>query len=647
MSISTASSFIPQLIHTIGSNLSWNEGAVISSTLEAAFYGSLKGGMQNTGRVLNWIRETSISHVNKIQVLFNIANGAITFYFANSLTNEILERFAISQIFEGEYGWVLKSISIAPALGIVTFLGVLVINRFSPPLKAPQSTTNQTAISATLSTQQKIAKVLHIAKLALSVALACFAQNQMYFAISLVGTTYSLWKNLQLKWLTFSRTINLNLPPIYKADQTYHMFALPPSSTKDQCSICLEEDVETSFCAKHAYHEPCISELIEKKDIEFIQNANLRKIETKHYQNGVYTHSNYHWEAKIPENDLPNCAMCRDFPAQNTLELKIHDTEHGKLPCNVTIVKSEERTQKISANRQKIFENLYAIYNVAQAGLAYLQTYPELAASIFNIQELMIFTDLIAYAASGYLLTKKIGEKLKLQNSLAFKAAAVAVLVAAAAASYFAILQINAYLTPALDLKDLLKQLPIPAQNGIEISWNAPYTLPIIQCLYLSRMTASIALAVFSSQRKANLLSAACQLFSLIGISNLKWMEFGLTLAWPLKKINEEGGNVFLSAYDLKSLTLTTYSLIDPKNLQSNLQAIYNHATSFFNNSSWSRHWLVSYKNGIEISRKLVYTITLQNNSLVPSLGTFFPSLVNYSINLIDNIYGAADYELA
>ena len=53
---------------------------------------------------------------------------------------------------------------------------------------------------------------------------------------------------------------------------------------------------------------------------------------------------------------------------------------------------------------QPLFEKLYAIYNVAQAGLSYLQKYPELAVQIFTIQRVLLVTDFLGYGLTLHYL---------------------------------------------------------------------------------------------------------------------------------------------------------------------------------------------------------------------------------------------------
>lgn len=606
----------PQLIRTLGASISWESSAAVSTTVEAAFYWTLKGGVQNTSRLVNWIRETSIARIQAIQVIFNVANAGIVLLCIKELTDKVLEKIsATDSDSAGKNFQALKSISIFAAIATTVALSVLKINRYSAPL-APQRREEGVTIAETLSPQQKIAKILHRSKLILNVALACFAKNRFWFAVSLVGSGYALCKNLQLKWIAFSRTANYQ--PYYHAPSfnvTYSMLVLPPASLSVEvhCEICQKGQVDMAFCANHVFHQACMSQVVVKKSPSLMNRA-------RDVKGMLYTY-------EIPQENLPCCPSCGDVPIQNGL--KFYGTE-----SEVNIARP--------SNRQYLFENLYAIYNTAQTGLSSLQTYPELAAAIFNIQKVMMVTDLIGYGITAYYLHNKICEKFHLQDSKTFKKAAAAILVAAVVVSYFAALKINTYLSSALVLKELLSQLPIAPEilKGIEVTWNGPLIRQLMQCLYINRIVATVALSFFSTQRKTNLLSAAAQLASLIGISNLKWIEFSQTFEHPIQKIVEEGGKLsnYVHQNSVKSVKLITQCFVESSvPLKSTLESIYNYSNSFFSKSAWHRYWWVTYQNGSEVGRKIYYSITLQHDPV-----KHLPHLTNYYITVVDATFGNA-----
>ena len=390
---------VPQIIYGLGSKLSWENGAAAVSTAEAAFYATLRGGGTNANRLVNWIRETSIAHIDNLQIIFNVANTAVVAYLATRLDEKICAQFTLTILENNDLDWALKSVLIVTGVGAVT-LGVMLINRFSPPLAPPHQKGN-VEIGERLSAQQKIAKVLHTSKLVLNLTLAFFVKNRLWLGISIATSGYSLLKNIEFKWLTFSRAFPGRLGPITEIKATYHMLALPldKATAEEKCSICLEQQTDMAFCANHVFHKGCIATTVSTNSGQFIDQSNIKKIETKHYTNGVHTRTTYSYAVRIPESNLPSCPECRTIPLQNSCDIEVTDRLDGKIKASVTIERPTDR--------QYVFEYLYAAYNTAQAGLAFLQTYPEFAGTIYKIQKVMLATDLIGYGLTVYYLTTR------------------------------------------------------------------------------------------------------------------------------------------------------------------------------------------------------------------------------------------------
>lgn len=653
MSIPLASpSLIPQLIHAGGAQVSWEGVFAALNAMEAGFYGSLRGGVQSTGRVVNWMRETSIAYIQTIQILFNLVNTSIVLYSAKKLLEEVQVKFSASDISKNAMPGMFASVPIALATGAALTTAVFLIHRLYSPSLHSKQTVGQVNVDEALSFQQQAAKVLHISKLVLNVALACFAKNRMWLALSIAATGYSLYKNMQIKWMTFSRVFPYQSQnpqvPITQLKADYHVLALPPGATalQEKCAICQDDDeqVDAAFCANHVFHRNCVADLSCSKSDSFLNNPKITKIATEHYTNGVYTHTSHSYSISVSQDNFPSCPICRDIPLQNDCDIEVTDGMHGKFDASVTI-------ERPPVDRQYLFENLYAIYSVAQAGLAYLQTYHELAGAIFKIQKVMLITDVIGYAATAYYLYNKVNEKFNPQDSISFKVATVAAFTAAAVLSYFAVLKVNAYLRSSLVLKEILAQLNISPDilKTIDISWNSPLSHQLMQVLYINRMVSIAALSFFSEQRKTNLLSAAAQLASFAGVSNLKWIELVQTLEWPLQKVAATGGTLlgYLHGKSLKNLTMTSHYLVSSScaasqaHLQAALQSIYTYTSNFFNGSTWRNYWLVTYTNGIETGRKLYYAVTLQNSPIDPCACGLTPTLTDFTIRAIDSTYGA------
>src|SRR4029079_1286670 len=107
----------------------------------------------------------------------------------------------------------------------------------------------------------------------------------------------------------------------------------------------------------------------------------------------------------------PACPVCQDIPVHNECDIEVEDQLHGHFDANVII-------DRPPVDRQELFETIYAIYNVAQAALAYLQTYTELAGAIFKIQKVLLVFDVIGYALTAYYLYKNVNKKFNPQDSL-------------------------------------------------------------------------------------------------------------------------------------------------------------------------------------------------------------------------------------
>ena len=222
------------------------------------------------------------------------------------------------------------------------------------------------------------------------------------------------------------------------------------------------------------------------------------------------------------------------------------------------------------------------------------------------------------------------------KNSRVPKVAFIATLALTAVASYYAVLQLNAYLQSTIVLKEVLAQIGVTPEmlKNIDISWNSPIYHKLMQLLFINRIAASVALSFFSQRKKTSLLSIAAQLASFTGISSLKWIEMAETIQWPLEKVAASGGILLgsLNEKSMKSLTTTYHFIVDTTNLPGTLKTITDFTKNFFNKSTWDRFWFVTYTNGVETSRRLCYNVALQNNPL--------EALTEYSIQGIDRIYG-------
>lgn len=380
------------LVNTFKSQLTFENTSAAANTLEAAFYFSLRGGSIQGKRLVKWLRNTSITYLCEIQFLFNAINVGLIACSTQKFLNE-MQRSYIFSIIKERYG--KKALESAPAATIVAvatvvFLGWKLVNRFSPKLADPESFTKKDIgqthtlnITETLGDGQTISKILHITKLVLNVALACFAKNPFWFIVSLGTSSYSLWKNIQFKWITFSRDFptdiktkdnpatdnpivgfpKYNTPfptqpdPVWypwynepKARVTnlktiYHVLALPVSSkaVDKQCAICLEEDVtpKIPFCINHVVHRSCLVDHVHEKSANFRKIDQIIKTSTRNYRNGAYVGTSRGYTIRTNRKNLLSCVECGDALPQSSLNIEVTDSIHGKFNASVQIDRSQ------------------------------------------------------------------------------------------------------------------------------------------------------------------------------------------------------------------------------------------------------------------------------------------------------------------
>jgi hypothetical protein len=623
---------VPQWIYSLSSQMDLEFASATENLMEAGFYATLNGGRQNTVKLVNWIRETSIAYVNLIQHIFNAASAVVIILNTTKLVDEVLGKFKAAPIqYSSNYG-MLISISVILGIALTKLVMTITDRFFTPSVEPGRIVHNVVQIGEKVSFAQKSAQVLHSMKLVLSVALACFAKNKVWLAISLASLGYSILKNAQLKWITFSRIF----PTPYAGNDarsfqaTYNMLTLPPNdlTAQEVCTICYDEDTlaDTAFCANHVFHRTCLEGLAINNSDSFMDDAHSVQRENR---DGMTRYS-----VTVPESNFPACPNCREVPQQNHCEIEITDRFGARFNASVNITRPP-------VDRQYLFENIYAIYNTAQTALTYLQTYPELAGAIFQIQRLFLVTDFIGYAFTAYYLNQKINARFNPENTTSFKIAVAAAFVGGAVLSYFAVLQINAYLRSAIVLKNVLTELGISPEmlQTIEIDWNSPLEFQLMQTLQLNRIISSTALVFFSDQWKTNMLSVIAQSANFIGISQFKWIEFSeTTYEWPVKQIN--------------TLKNTSHFLIDPSgaanptHLSSIVQSIYKYTTSFFNDSRWELWAIKHYRNGTYTHTSYLYEVVLRPILIEPCANIPTPAPLSQSFEAIHKFYGKVAIKL-
>ncbi|MCI0381486.1 MAG: hypothetical protein L0207_00310 [Chlamydiae bacterium] len=610
--------------------------------VESIFYTSLNVNSSNTPKLVKFIREQSVAYINEIQTVFNAVNMGANLLISMKLMNEINKKYSISRI---------------KMAG--TFFTLFVISNFFIWRHYRDSvleTKDQIQVSTSRRVQQKIAQTIHLTHIILNLALTYFSQGRFWCLFNAVGSGYSFWKNSQVKWLSFSRTFTFsnrkdNFPSlpmfsrirISETKITYNMIVLPHSGNEVDCSICLDEGASNAFCINHLFHQNCLIDLVTTKSESFANSAMYIRKDTNRYTNGAYTGTTRTYSVDIPQENLPSCPNCRDFPLQNYCEILVTDADYGKFNATVNITGR-------NFNRQPLFERLYLAYNIAQAGLSYLQKYPELAATIYKIQQFIMVFDIAGLASTIYFLHERMREKFREMDTAQFEIFAAFTGVALAALSYLAVLAINSYSRPNLILKDILGNLQISPEilQKTKISWGSPLVYQAMQWLYLCRMVTSFALSFFSKNQTLCLLSGAAQSFSLFNISKLRWIKFVQDLEWPLKKVVSAEGKLdpSVNQTSLKNLTINSEFMVhppclnEPTHLQSTVKSIYDYMDKLFQKSFWKRYWTIYMTNGVETKREMTYSVDLVNSSLPPCACTLEPHLINIWLTGVDATYG-------
>ena len=377
-------SVVPQVIFSLASQFSWERASIGCSTLEGVFYHSIKGGNLKEHPVVKQISEISISHIHEIQALFNLANLGIVCLYAQKLLREIQGKFSFSVLdtlvkYKG-------GIILMPLIAGTAFY----IEKYLQTPSSIQNKKNSIGFTEIETTQKKIATIVHIMKLVLNLALFNFAKNRFLLGLGLLESGYCLLKNRELKWINFSKTFPLQFDnlPTTQAKVTYNMLVLPLNelASKQECAICIDKNIDMAFCANHVYHQNCMEQTIQGGSEKFLKEGAIVKTTTNHSEKGRYTHSTYSYSVTIPEDNLPSCPECRGIPAQNWFDIEITDRIDGLFQATVIV-------KRPCISLQPLFEKLYGVYNVVQAGLSYLQKYPELA--VFFMFYIYINNDII------------------------------------------------------------------------------------------------------------------------------------------------------------------------------------------------------------------------------------------------------------
>ena len=135
------------------------------------------------------------------------------------------------------------------------------------------------------------------------------------------------------------------------------------------------------------------------------------------------------YSLKIPEGNIPSCPICRTIPPQNNLEVIAYE-EYGIVKKVTVEILHPKAAPKATFDKQLLFEELYTVYSIAHAGIAYLQQHQELAAIIFKVQRIFIIVDFIGFVFASHFLYQKIREKQQATNLVKWNITAIASIAA-------------------------------------------------------------------------------------------------------------------------------------------------------------------------------------------------------------------------
>lgn len=652
---------IPQWICAAASKITWENtlaySLACSSGLEALFHASLVGGVQ-TNKYIRWVRDTCVTHFKIIQNLFTAANAVSIIYTSARIANELNKKFHITEIVLNSslQDCTMKMLPVLLGSGACITLGIALWKTSTPSLMPARQQTIPAKpllpacnvdITEDLSKQQQIARLCHIIKIVLNISLTCLTASPLGCVMTLATSAYTLLKNRKLTRINLAFNIPASpvtpmpYPDVTSMRVTYRMLKLPvpESAFSNECRVCRENDVgKVAFCVNHLFCQNCvIRHILDQDRTLYVRNAQGTSDPTTYSKFHLILRSSDYlrilrhdrdrtsYSISVPHENLPNCPDCRAASSPyHTLDVEMQEAQNKTFNARVRIKPPVDAPVVTPSNKQTLFANLYAAYNVVQAGLSYLQKYPELAATLFKVQQVMMITDIIGYAYTTHSLYKRIEAKLGLKNPVAvkaFKVAALATAVAVMALSYYVTLQINTYLQSAIVLKDLLAKLPIAPQvlKNIDISWNSPLSYRLIQSLYINRIVSTVALAFFSTERKAHLLSAAAQIAGLVGTFKLRWIE--------MAQLDHCNQNAKLIAHFLVDPSCT----LEPTHLQSAVQSIYQCVNKLLDKATWHSYWWVN-----ETSRRLMCDVTFPEIPVEACGCGLSASLVNLALTPVN-----------
>jgi hypothetical protein len=309
---------------------------------EAGFCSQLKRGNQHntnqlSGRLMAWLQETSIARYNTIQAIFNAATLPLVSYNLVRISNEIENKLFLNVVDLTFTQHLMVQLPVCFALFTISALAYLIIFRKTLSLDE-RDEVGKFKIMTSSNSFHLGAGIQHIFLIVTNCAQALFSSNRILMMVSLASSGYVLLKNMNIKWISFSRICSYNLrsPPVSEVTLAYTMIILPKhkSVEKEKCSKCLVNRTDMVFCAYHPLCKSCVTDTVIKKSIKLETSYPLKKVEKNKY---IWGPNSFIYKAFIPQQTLPSCPSCGTVPKGNFYSMQVKDRIHGDFNANIII----------------------------------------------------------------------------------------------------------------------------------------------------------------------------------------------------------------------------------------------------------------------------------------------------------------------
>lgn len=617
--------------------------------LEAGFYASLS--LTTSNERLNKVRHFCISHFHNIQSFFLVANAGFLVIQVKKIVEILSSNTSLTSMSSPKKIGYYFIIAIISSTVISLLVGTLL-----PKFQKPLTTRNEGGMFVSNSQHSiiKYSRVVHLVNLIANGGLLFLERNYFWLVIKSIPLLFSNFKAAKLTYSNYSMKFDYNPPRVGEnfqynaANINYSLLHIPNTTSIDQtCTICLEPSPNVSFCGVHKFHDQdgCLSTYIKDK-IEKIAST-WKAIRTKTHSSKDGT--TYDYCIEVPKTSMPSCPECRALPQKNQLQVRLFDVErHSEFGTFIEINDLEE------TSKQPLFEKIFAIYNVIQAGLSYLLKFSELASLVFRMQKVMMITDLISLGFLQCYLFKNLRKEKGIKHDLK----ALVTMIAIPIISFLIYSKITGLFEPKLPLQNIFTSLPslsVFDSKTMSMSWNRPTSQEFMQFFFVYRLLSTLALTLFSKKRIFNLISLSAQSFSLFRVASLVWITLKQQLKLPLVHVAQWGGHLDSTIKEESLTHLTTkfhfmtYSecTSNETHLKWTVDAIYSYVRDFYQGCSWKRQLEVDHDRSDGTSEeRMHYQVSIVNRVFRACACTLVPCLEEVAAIVLDPLHGRTSVEL-